>query len=212
MNSVYFDGVDQIGKLFLDYVFFSFETEPILFTCIDKNQKTYLCLCSEIRYERRWIVVECSILTLRNLIEREIDILSAFFSSSKAIIINMDLQGHEQSHVIATKDIDCLDLPEKGTNLKCDQNRARTYLNDIIMRAVYAKSFALKPSIIEKKFNIQNKNVSLSGKYVCKGLKNDYEFIQPTIGKCGHPLEINRRMSDNLNINDTDYSNYLEAS
>ena len=50
MSNLYFDNVVQVGQLYLEYVFFEFESEPILFTCHDQLNQTYLCLCSDIRY------------------------------------------------------------------------------------------------------------------------------------------------------------------
>ena len=38
MNDVYFDNVIQIGKLYLDHIFYEFESEPILFSCTDDKR------------------------------------------------------------------------------------------------------------------------------------------------------------------------------
>ena len=59
MSNIYFDNVARIGKLYLEYVFYEFENEPILFLCSDEEKKLYICLCSDIRYGQKWIVVEC---------------------------------------------------------------------------------------------------------------------------------------------------------
>lgn len=128
MNNLYFDDVIQIGRLYLEYIFYGFESEPILFTCIDEQKKIYLCLCCEIRYGQKWIVTSCSIGTLKALIEEDIDIASAFLMTSQIITIDMDLQGNENSCIIENVRIDRLDLPKEGTYIKCDKEKARNYL------------------------------------------------------------------------------------
>lgn len=97
MNNVYFENIDQVGKLYLEYVFYEFEYEPILFLCTDKNKNLYLCLCSEIRYEQKWIITKCNMDILKLLLNKEIDIASAFLISKEAIIVTMDLKGNEKA-------------------------------------------------------------------------------------------------------------------
>lgn len=131
MNHLYFDHVIQAGQLYLDYVFYEFESEPILFTCVDKEKKIYLCLCSDIRYAQRWLIVRCSVKTLKDLVEEKIDVASAFLARSSMIAVDMDIHGKESSHRIAQDRIDRLDLPKAGTYLKCDKEKANQYLWDL---------------------------------------------------------------------------------
>ena len=128
MNEIYFDKVVQIGRLYLDYIFFEFESEPILFSCVDDEKKLYLCLCSEIRYGQKWIVTECELSTLKALINEKIDIASAFLLKNKVIIIDMNLQGGESSYIIASDEVDRLDLPKEGTYIKDNKEDAKNYL------------------------------------------------------------------------------------
>ena len=100
MSDIYFDKVIQIGRLYLDYIFYEFESEPILFSCVDDEKKLYLCLCSEIRYGQKWVITECELSTLKALIDEKMDIASAFLLKNEIIIIDMDLQGKESSYVI----------------------------------------------------------------------------------------------------------------
>ena len=128
MNNIYFDNVIQIGKLYLEHIFYEFESEPILFSCVDKGKNMYLCLCCEIRYSQRWIITKCSIATLKALVEEKIDIASAFLITPNIIAINMDLHGHESSCIIEKDKIDRLDLPKEGTYIRCDKEKAKNYL------------------------------------------------------------------------------------
>ena len=74
MNRLYFDNVIQIGKLYLEHIFYEFESEPVLFTCSDEQKNLYFCLCSDIRYGQRWIIMPCSLMQLEALIEEKADI------------------------------------------------------------------------------------------------------------------------------------------
>lgn len=128
MSDIYFDKVIQIGRLYLDYIFYEFESEPILFSCVDDEKKLYLCLCSEIRYGQKWVITECELSTLKALIDEKMDIASAFLLKNEIIIIDMDLQGKESSYVIRSEEIDRLDLPKEGMYIKDNKESARNYL------------------------------------------------------------------------------------
>lgn len=128
MNDMYFDNVVGVGKLYLEHIFYEFESEPIIFTCVDKKRNMYLCLCSEIRHIQKWIITECSINTLKLLIQKKMDIASAFLKVCNLIVIEMDLQGNERSYIIETKMVDRLDLPEEKTYIVCDERKAQDYL------------------------------------------------------------------------------------
>lgn len=118
MSEIYFDNAADIGTLYLEHIFYEFESEPILFMCTDDMKNMYLCLCSEIRHVQKWILVPCSILQLKSLIEEEKDILSVFLSAKRAAVITMDLQGNESSCIVDTGSVDRLDLPEEGTFIR----------------------------------------------------------------------------------------------
>lgn len=127
-NNLYFENIKGIGELFLEHIFYEFEMEPILFTCVDKAKRLFLCLCSEIRGKQKWIISECSVDTLQDIINQNIDIASAFCRTSKMIIVEMDIEGKENNYIINTECVDELDLPESGTFLKCDKEAAENYL------------------------------------------------------------------------------------
>lgn len=128
MNNIYFNGVKEIGNLYLEHIFYEFENEPILFLCSDSTKKLYICICSDFRYEQKWVITKCSISRLRALINEEIDIASAFLSSKTAIIITMDIEGNESSRIMNMDKVDRLDLPKEGTFIRCDEEKAQNYL------------------------------------------------------------------------------------
>lgn len=83
MNDLCFENIKKIGNLYLIQILLEFENEPILFLCHDENQKKYLCLCSEIRKEQKWIIVECKQKALSELLKKEIDIRMTFLKKKK---------------------------------------------------------------------------------------------------------------------------------
>ena len=127
-NNLYFKNVVNIGDLFLEYIFFDFEREPIVFTCVDNFNNLYLCTCADIRYGQKWIISKCSITTLKNLILGGIDIATAMRVPNKLTIIYANVQGVEQSWIINTSDIDELDLPEEGVFFEEADGDFRSYL------------------------------------------------------------------------------------
>lgn len=128
MGNLYFDDVIKVGKLYLEHVFYEFESEPVLFTCIDEQKNLYFCLCSEIRYGQRWVITPCNIVQLEELIEEKRDIVSVFLAAPYLIAIDMDLEGRETSSIIDNDKIDRLDLPKDGTYVRCNKEHARNYL------------------------------------------------------------------------------------
>ena len=57
MKELYFENLQDIGNLYLDKVFNSFEGEDIIFVCTDENGSYYFCVCYEFRYQLCWIAV-----------------------------------------------------------------------------------------------------------------------------------------------------------
>lgn len=145
MNDVYFENVEKIGNLYLEHVFYEFESEPILFQCTDAKKKLYLCLCTEIRYGQKWIISECSLSVLKSLVREEMDITSAFLICPYVVMVTMDLQGNESSYIVDSDEIDRLDLPKEGTFLRCDKEKATEYLKN--------KERDVLPEILEQNFD-----------------------------------------------------------
>lgn len=172
-NILYFDNVKDIGNLYLEYIFFEFESEPILFLCVDEEKNIYLCICSDIRYGQRWIITKCSISTLESLINEEFDIASAFLLTQNVIAIDMDLKGNEISYIIERDSIDKLDLPKEGTYIRCDKIKAKKYLYDKKLE------FSDKPFNLEENMTLIYKTVE---SYTFKIEENEtFNIIEKTL-------------------------------
>ena len=222
MNNVYFENVIQVGKLYLEHVFYEFESEPILFSCVDEEKNLYLCLCSEIRYGQRWIIAKCSTDTLEAVVDGQIDIASAFLRTPNVIAIDMDMQGQEESCIIETDQIVRLDLPKEGTYLRCDREKAKEYLGK-----KESKRFVrdLKPmmdagqtmfysSVVNKvEMRIGTNNYSIKKAEYMNSL---VEAVKSTMAIKAeysiHPKERYIETTEKIDIGRTDNNNYLQAA
>jgi CRISPR/Cas system CMR subunit Cmr4 (Cas7 group RAMP superfamily) len=131
---IYFKGLPRIGYLTLEHVLIIFENEPILFICSNKDMKIFLCLCSDIRGIKRWIVSKSSVKVLEDLIDHKIDLYSAFeFQLDEyKIIVELNTNNNIQYDQILFNDIDELDLPEKMVQLEYfDEDSVRKFIKYI---------------------------------------------------------------------------------
>lgn len=121
MKNAYFENVVTVGNLYLAYILYEFENEPILFICSDDSKELYLCICAEIRRHMRWIVACCQDKILSDLVSQKIPIASAFLLNDKVIVIEYNNEDDETSKVINSKEINLLDLPEEGLMLRVSE-------------------------------------------------------------------------------------------
>lgn len=188
-NELYFENVINIGNLYLEYVFLEFYKEPIFFTCIDANERMYICLCSEIRGEQRWIISECSLDVLRKVVTGTIDMASVFRVYEKVFLVKRNLEGKEESFVIASQNIDSLELPKEGTVLRCNQIKAKNYL-------------ANKKSAMLQKF--------INALYLEKKVENTYNLVFETTTILGLTQmnisdSVEREVLENKNMKQSTY-------
>lgn len=141
-RKVWFTQMSHIGDLFLDYVFFEFEMEPLLFTCVDESGNLYFCHCYKLIYEQKWFVVPISVEMLEEMIEGINDIRTTILSAKEVLEITRDATGKD-THV--WKNVVHLvqeDLPAKGIGLKCDQYQARLYISTKKDNPIFSRYFA----------------------------------------------------------------------
>lgn len=128
-REIFFSNVNGVGDLFLDCIFFEFEMEPLLFTCVDKANNLYFCHCYQLLSEQKWFVIPISTDRLLSLIDGTDDIRRTILTSKKLLNITRDTTGKETSAWEEGADIPQNDLPPSGTLLKCDKKEARLYIN-----------------------------------------------------------------------------------
>ena len=131
-REVFYSNVKNVGDLFIDYVFFEFEMEPLLFTCVDRENKLYFCHCYKMLSEQKWFVVPVSEEDLKPLIDGRIDLRQMILSSSQILNITKDIKGREIGIWLNNSDIPVEDLPSAGIKLKCEEQNANSYINEKI--------------------------------------------------------------------------------
>ncbi len=130
-----FFNIKNIGKLFLDYVFFKFEMEPLLFTCVDKDKHLYFCHCYKMLYEQKWFVVPVEIQNIEMLIRKKLDIRSLILNTDKFINITVYPSGREVKKWVSPKDDSVFqDLPDAGVFLECDEEDALLHICEFKLR------------------------------------------------------------------------------
>ncbi len=119
MKELYFENLQDIGNLYLDKVFNSFEGEDIIFVCTDENGSYYFCVCYEFRYQLCWIATKASIIDIADIISKETDIHSLFKKSKQIIKIADD--GEKQT--VTFTDYETINhnyIPTEGVKLRED--------------------------------------------------------------------------------------------
>lgn len=118
MNNIpYFKDIVILGDLYLDTIFSIYESEPIVFLCKDRNNNIYFCICTEIRYIKKWLIAKISSDDLSDLENHKVDIYNTIIKNETVIEI-VQSREKEFSRIRYTKNIDKYDLPEKGAFLK----------------------------------------------------------------------------------------------
>lgn len=226
MNNVYFENVIGIGDLYLDYIFYEFEYEPILFTCVDGKSNLYLCICSDIRCGQKWIITKCTITALKELIAEQMDIATVFLMNERFIVIKMDLEGRETSTVITRDQMDRLDLPKEGTCIRCDSSKARDYLWGKELKNAYQRineSMNLSQMAIGSIHNFHSVILEILSNYASKpanevmksaesineisreSMMSSYQYSIDTVEKYGEKIE-------SVDVGFMDNDGYIQAA
>lgn len=118
-NKAYFENVLNYGDLYLDKVFNVYEGENIIFTCKDKCNNHFLCVCYEFRFKLEWILCKVDVSTIVDIIDNKIDLHTVFIISNSLIKIVSDNSGDHITKFQGTKvDLSCIPVP--GAYLKPD--------------------------------------------------------------------------------------------
>ena len=130
-ESLYFKNIKGIGSLYLESIFYEFESEPIIFLCKDDKDILYFCLCTEIRYEQKWVLRKADLADLELLAKRKLDIKSFFAKEGAIIVITLDCDNIEKNDLVKTSEIDELDLPEEGVYILCNSEDIIEYIESV---------------------------------------------------------------------------------
>lgn len=124
MNSkIYFETTLNIGKLYLDKVFNTFEDEAIVFVCIDDNHDYYFCICYEFRNALKWIINRIPIDILQDIIMRRVTLYDGI-TYGKYDKIECEYSNNDGEHYrwIKKENLNDNILPTKNVYLRPDYN------------------------------------------------------------------------------------------
>ena len=120
-KNVYFSALNELGDLYLEYIFLEFEQEPILFICKDIQGNMYFCLCSDMLDGYVWVLAECSMQSLKELIDKKKSLLE-FFRQKESLFRIQNNQETDLCEKTTPDKIDPLELPEQEVYLEWNQS------------------------------------------------------------------------------------------
>lgn len=128
-NKVYFNDIVGIGELRIDYMIFEFDY-PVLFTCMDKFDTLYLCLCCDIRLEQRFIISKTNEERVIDLLSDKITIREAFKNEvdENYIVRYSKDQPEGIFQKVKFDEINELDLPTEGEYLNAEEDEFTDYI------------------------------------------------------------------------------------
>lgn len=120
-NTPYFQTTLDIGDLYLNQVFNTFEDESIVFVCTDQCNRYYLCICYELRDSLNWVINQVPINVILNIIDKTMSLYEAImYGEQDKILCSYDYRNGEQYHYVPKKELDDNILPVKGVMLQPD--------------------------------------------------------------------------------------------
>ncbi len=115
-EQAYFRNVPNIGTLHIKDELFIFEKTPMVFTCTDKDDRQYLCVCTDIIQEESWLIAEISEQELQDILTNNKTILSAY--KDKTVIVATKPFGKKIHYVVTPyNNINPDELPAKDQYL-----------------------------------------------------------------------------------------------
>lgn len=165
MDKQIFLRISDSTTLYIDYIFNQFDGIPILFTCLDDNERLYLCLCTEFRDGEYWTISKVNTDVLQDLFYSKIDVRSALLSCKKVALAKRNSENNLSVHFANNYELKDVDLPQKCVTLECDDRAsAEEYLNRIVANEFFSLVSSPKVSCTEQQIslpylNMNNKNL-----------------------------------------------------
>lgn len=185
--SPYFSNVLEIGDLTIDYVFAEQDC-PIIFTCKDKNDKLYFCVCITMTNIQKWVLTRISFNRLKDYIDNKISSYEMFKNSENKIFVLSWNFGYskENCKIITSRDVTDDDLPQKNAFLEAYDDEFNDYIEIIRNRMIMNKelSFIKRMCYLDQSSSINIKqpliNIAFDEDTVDKTLMNDTNSFYKT--------------------------------
>ena len=128
----YFKNLTEFGNLYIDYYIIYYDCS-ILFTCIDDNKNLFLCMCTDILIEQKWILVPTTKHIIINLLQNKISVLESLKQSrNKHYIITFNIINKKESITeIEFSNINPTDLPENDFYIEPENGEFDEYINTL---------------------------------------------------------------------------------
>lgn len=128
----YFKNLTEFGNLYIDYDIIYYDCS-ILFTCIDDNKNLFLCMCTDILIEQKWILVPTTKHIIINLLQNKISVLESLKQSrNKYYIITFNIINKKESITeIEFSNINPTDLPADDFYIEPENGEFDEYINTL---------------------------------------------------------------------------------
>ena len=185
--SPYFSNVLEIGDLTLDYVFAEQDC-PIIFTCKDKNDKLYFCVCITMTNIQKWVLTKVSFNRLKDYINNRISSYDMFKNSENKLFVLSWNYGYskENCKIITSEKVTDDDLPQKNAFLDAYDDEFNDYIEIVSNRLLMNKelSFIKRMCCFDQSNSINIKpplfNVAFDENIVQKTLISDTNPVYKT--------------------------------
>lgn len=115
-------------NLYIDEVFVE-EKYPILFTCRNKSDSLFICVCYEIREKLQFIVSKNTKENIIDMLKNKITLREVFDSPfDKVFLVDCYKSNFEFTTKVKYKDIDSDLLPIEGTYLESEEGEFKDYI------------------------------------------------------------------------------------
>lgn len=118
MNNIMFKSSPILGDLYLEEVLFSYENNPIVFTCKNKDNVRSFCLCNDSIIEQTWMIKEITNNTLLKVLYDEISICKAFELGDSKVVIAIKEGSDIKYKCKQFNEIDIMELPDPNEKLE----------------------------------------------------------------------------------------------
>lgn len=128
----YFKNLTEFGNLYIDYDIIYYDCS-ILFTCVDDNKNLFLCMCTDILIEQKWILVPTTKHIIINLLQNKTSVLESLKQSrNKHYIITFNIINKKESITeIEFSNINPTDLPADDFYIEPENGEFDEYINTL---------------------------------------------------------------------------------
>lgn len=128
----FLDKTDILPTLYMDMVFVE-STRPILFTCVDKDKRLYICSnCFSSSEKIVWLIAETSSEDVISLLHNECEIQEMFIRNEQIAMVTKTSENKvPKVYMYSVRDISEVYLPTKGFFMDVEENEFAEEINEL---------------------------------------------------------------------------------